>query len=70
MINDMDVEERITKLGLNFDRADIIVHALPIYMRAMEWAGVSRMYVPKIGVSDGLIRDLYHQNYKASVELE
>lgn len=70
MINDMDVEERVTKLGLNFDRADIIVHALPIYMRAMEWAGVSRMYVPKIGVSDGLIRDLYHQNYKASVELE
>lgn len=68
MINSMDVEERVTQLGLNFDRADIIVHALPIYMRAMEWAGVSRMYVPKIGVSDGLIRDLYHREYKADVE--
>lgn len=70
LINSMDVEERITKLGLNFDRADIIVHALPIYMRAMEWAGVSRMYVPKIGVSDGLIRDMYHKEYKEDVERE
>jgi len=70
LINSMDVEERVTKLGLNFDRADIIVHALPIYMRAMEWAGVSRMYVPKIGVSDGLIRDMYHKEYKEDVEQE
>lgn len=70
LINSMDVEERVTKLGLNFDRADIIVHALPIYMRAMEWAGVSRMYAPKIGVSDGLIRDMYHKEYKEDVERE
>jgi len=70
LINSMDVEERVTKLGLNFDRADIIVHALPIYMRAMEWAGVNRMYVPKIGVSDGLIRDMYHKEYKEDVERE
>lgn len=68
MISALDVDERVTKLGLNFDRADIIVHALPIYMRVMQWAGVGKIYVPKIGVSDGLIRDLYHKEYKALIE--
>ena len=68
MISALDVEERITQLGLNFDRADIIVHALPIYMKVMQWAGVGKIYVPKIGVSDGLIRDLYHKEYKDKVE--
>ena len=68
MISSLDVEERVTQLGLNFDRADIIVHALPIYMKVMQWAGVGKIYVPKIGVSDGLIRDLYHKEYKEKVE--
>ena len=61
-------EERVTELGLNFDRADVIVHALPIYMKVMEWSGTHKIYVPKIGVSDGLIRDLYHKQYKKKVE--
>lgn len=68
MISALDVEERVTQLGLNFDRADIIVHALPIYTKVMQWAGVGKIYVPKIGVSDGLIRDLYHKEYKDKVE--
>lgn len=68
MISALDVEERVTQLGLNFDRADIIVYALPIYMKVMQWAGVGKVYVPKIGVSDGLIRDLYHKEYKDKVE--
>ena len=68
MISALDVEERVTQLGLNFDLADIIVHALPIYMKVMQWAGVGKIYVPKIGVSDGLIRDLYHKEYKEKVE--
>ena len=67
-ISALDVEERVTQLGLNFDRADIIVHALPIYIKVMQWAGVGKVYVPKIGVSDGLIRDLYHKEYKDKVE--
>ena len=68
MISTLNVEERVTQLGLNFDRADIIVHALPIYMKVMQWAGVGKIYVPKIGVSDGLIRDLYHKEFKSKVE--
>jgi len=65
----LSAEERVTELGLNFDRADIIVHALPIYQKAMLWSGCEQIYVPKIGVSDGLVRDMYHKDYKAQVEL-
>ena len=69
VLNAFTVEERVTELGLNFDRADIIVHALPIYQKAMLWSGCDHIYVPKIGVSDGLVRDMYHKDYKAQVEL-
>ncbi|MDA9367604.1 exopolyphosphatase [bacterium] len=65
----LSAEERVTELGLNFDRADIIVHALPIYQKAMLWSSCEQIYVPKIGVSDGLVRDMYHKDYKAQVEL-
>jgi exopolyphosphatase/guanosine-5'-triphosphate,3'-diphosphate pyrophosphatase len=69
VLNAFTAEERVTELGLNFDRADIIVHALPIYQKAMLWSGCEHIYVPKIGVSDGLVRDMYHKDYKAQVEL-
>lgn len=69
LLNAFTAEERVTELGLNFDRADIIVHALPIYQKAMLWSGCDHIYVPKIGVSDGLVRDMYHKDYKAQIEL-
>ncbi len=61
-IQSLDVDRRITEIGLNFDRADVITFGLDIYLKAMKWSGCSRIYVPKIGVSDGLIRDLYHRS--------
>ena len=68
VLNALTPEERVTDLGLNFDRADVIVHALKIYQKAMLWSGCEHIYVPKIGVSDGLVRDMYHKDYKAHVE--
>ena len=67
-IQSLDVERRITEIGLNFDRADVITFGLDIYLKAMKWSGCPRIYVPKIGVSDGLIRDLYHREYRSEVE--
>lgn len=61
-------DERVTELGLNFDRADVIVPALSIYSSAMKWSNARNMYVPKIGVSDGITRDLYHRKYKEGIE--
>jgi exopolyphosphatase/guanosine-5'-triphosphate,3'-diphosphate pyrophosphatase len=53
-------EERITKLNLNQDRADVIIPATRIYLSAMKWSGAKDIFVPKIGLSDGIIKSIYH----------
>ena len=54
-------EERITELNLNQDRADVIIPALRIYLSAMKWSGAKDILVPKIGLSDGIIKSIYYQ---------
>ena len=61
-------EERITKLNLNQDRADVIIPATRIYLSAMKWSKAKHIYVPKIGLSDGIIKSIYHETV-ASNEL-
>jgi len=53
-------EERITELDLNQDRADVIIPAMRIYLSAMKWSGAKDIYVPKIGLSDGIIKSVYY----------
>jgi exopolyphosphatase/guanosine-5'-triphosphate,3'-diphosphate pyrophosphatase len=60
-LSNVSVEERITKYALRDDRADVIVPALSIYVNAMRWAGAQEIYVPKIGLVDGLIRHLWDE---------
>ncbi len=60
------VEQRITELGLRPDRADVIIPALDIYLQIMKWAGIRKMYVPIVGLADGMVRILYDR-YKKSV---
>lgn len=52
-------EERIYKLKLKPDRADVIIPAAEIYMNMMKYAGIKEMIVPKVGLSDGIILWLY-----------
>ncbi|MDG4715782.1 MULTISPECIES: Ppx/GppA phosphatase family protein [Winogradskyella] len=54
-------EERITQLNLNQDRADVIIPATRIYLSAMKWSGAKDIYVPKIGLSDGIIKSVYYE---------
>ncbi|MGR7814102.1 Ppx/GppA phosphatase family protein [Lacinutrix undariae] len=54
-------EERITELDLNQDRADVIIPATRIYLSAMKWSGAKDIYVPKIGLSDGIIKSVYYK---------
>jgi len=54
-------EERITELDLNQDRADVIIPAARIYLSAMKWSSAKHLYVPKIGLSDGIIRSIYNK---------
>lgn len=58
------VEERMHLYNFRQDRADVIVPALQIYSSIMRWAGASEIYVPKIGLADGLIRMLYEKRSK------
>lgn len=53
-------EERVTELGLNLDRADVIIPATRIYLSAMKWSRSKNIHVPKIGLSDGIIKSLYN----------
>lgn len=56
----MSYGDRISELGLNPDRADVIVPATKIYLSAMKWSGAKKIYVPKVGLSDGIIKSLYN----------
>jgi len=58
-LKQMSYNERITELGLNPDRADVIIPATKIYLNAMKWGDATKIYVPKIGLADGIIKGLH-----------
>ena len=55
------VVDRMRIYNLREDRADVIVPALLIYINVMRWANIEEIYVPKIGLADGLIQHLYDE---------
>jgi exopolyphosphatase/guanosine-5'-triphosphate,3'-diphosphate pyrophosphatase len=59
-LNTLTYEQRISELGLNPDRADVIIPAVRIYLNAMKWSGARQIYVPKIGLSDGIVKAMYY----------
>lgn len=59
-LKQMSFNERISELSLNPDRADVIIPATKIYLSAMKWSGARKIYVPKIGLSDGIIKSLFY----------
>lgn len=60
-LNSLTYEQRITEMGLNPDRADVIIPATRIYLSAMKWSGARQIYVPKIGLSDGIVKAMYNE---------
>jgi len=60
-LSSVNLEDRMQLYNLRPDRADVIVPALLIYINAMRWAGANEMYVPKIGLVDGLVRHLWEE---------
>jgi exopolyphosphatase/guanosine-5'-triphosphate,3'-diphosphate pyrophosphatase len=59
-LSNMTYEQRIAELGLNPDRADVIIPATRIYLNAMKWSGARQIFVPKIGLSDGIVKAMYY----------
>ena len=60
-------EERVTKLDLNVDRADVIIPALQIFLQVMKASRAKKVYVPKIGLSDGIVRTIYGREKRQPV---
>lgn len=61
-LKQLSYEDRISELGLNPDRADVIIPATKIFLSAMKWSKSKKIYVPKIGLSDGVVKNLYFNN--------
>ncbi|HEY8660414.1 MAG TPA: exopolyphosphatase [Hanamia sp.] len=66
-LNNVSLEDRISIYKLREDRADVIVPALQIYVNVMRWAGATEIYVPKIGLADGLVQHLWAEVHKDSL---
>ena len=62
-LKQMSFDERVSELSLNPDRADVIIPATKIYLSAMKWSGARKIYVPKIGLSDGIIKSLFYKKF-------
>jgi exopolyphosphatase/guanosine-5'-triphosphate,3'-diphosphate pyrophosphatase len=58
-MKDLTPEERMVEWGLRSDRADVIVPASEIYLGIIEHAGINTIIVPKIGLADGLLYNMY-----------
>ncbi|WP_445384687.1 Ppx/GppA phosphatase family protein [Robiginitalea sp. IMCC44478] len=61
ILNHMSYEQRVRDLGLNPDRADVIIPAARIFVLAAKWSKAKRIHVPQIGLADGIIRKLYEK---------
>ncbi|TDQ06384.1 Ppx/GppA phosphatase family protein [Pedobacter metabolipauper] len=66
-LNSLSLKERISVFGLNPDRADVIIPACEIYITLMKWTGIKQVYVPKVGMVDGIINLLIEENLNKAV---
>lgn len=62
-LNSFSLKDRINVLGLNQDRADVIIPASEIYLTVMKWGGVKQIFVPRVGLVDGLIQLMIDKNF-------
>lgn len=62
-LNSYSLKERISILKLNQDRADVIIPASEIFLTLMKWTGIKQVYVPKVGMVDGIINLLIEENF-------
>lgn len=68
MLQSYSYEERITELHLNQDRADVIIPAMRIYLSAMKWSNSKHIYVPKIGLADGIIKSIFYDTVTSNTQ--
>ena len=57
-LENMSYTKKLTKLKLNPDRIDVIVPAGKIYFFMMKTLGIKEIYVPRIGLADGMVNEI------------
>jgi exopolyphosphatase/guanosine-5'-triphosphate,3'-diphosphate pyrophosphatase len=62
-LDSFSLKDRINVLGLNQDRADVIIPACEIYLTVLKCANIKSIYVPTVGMVDGIIQTLIEKNY-------
>jgi exopolyphosphatase/guanosine-5'-triphosphate,3'-diphosphate pyrophosphatase len=68
-IKEMTYHERIFELQMNPDRADVIVPATRIYLSAMKWSKAKNIFVPRIGLADGIVKSIYNERMANDIEV-
>ena len=68
-LGNLSVSQRMKLYSLREDRADVIVPALLIFVNVMRWAMAEEIFVPKIGLADGLIQHLYKELMMREIEV-
>ena len=65
---EFNYQERMVKFDLNPDRADVIIPALKIFISTMEFVKANKIFVPKVGLVDGMINEIFYEN--SSIKLD
>jgi exopolyphosphatase / guanosine-5'-triphosphate,3'-diphosphate pyrophosphatase len=68
LVESYTYEERIQILGMNPDRADVIVPASKILMTVLKKAEIEKIIVPQIGLADGIVNLLYEKYLERKTE--
>jgi len=55
-----DITNRMIKYNINPDRADVIIPAIKIFISTMDWVNANKLFVPKLGLVDGMIREIHN----------
>ena len=65
---EFNYQERMMKFDLNPDRADVIIPALKIFITTMEFVKANKIFVPKSGLVDGMINEIFHKNNASKLD--
>jgi exopolyphosphatase/guanosine-5'-triphosphate,3'-diphosphate pyrophosphatase len=65
---EFNYQERMIKFDLNPDRADVIIYALKIFITTMEFVKANKIFVPKSGLVDGMINEIFYENNASKLD--
>lgn len=65
---EFNYQERMMKFDLNPDRADVIIPALKIFLTTMEFVKANKIFVPKSGLVDGMINEIFYENNASKLD--